>query len=70
MPRAPSGKQKEGEALFRKGMKLSEIAKELGVAEGTVRLQCDKGIPEGLWVQLCDISSEREPAAEKRQGKK
>ncbi|MCI9645322.1 MAG: phage portal protein [Lachnospiraceae bacterium] len=37
MPRAPSGKQKEGEALFRKGMKLSEIAKELGVAEGTVR---------------------------------
>lgn len=37
MPRVPSAKQEEGEALFRKGMKLTEIARELGVAEGTVR---------------------------------
>lgn len=37
MPRAPSEKKGEAEKLFNKGMKLTDIAKKLGVPEGTVR---------------------------------
>lgn len=37
MPRAPSEKKAEAEKLFNKGVKLTDIAKKLGVPEGTVR---------------------------------
>lgn len=37
MPRAPSDKRAEAEKLFKKGMKLTDIAKKLDVPEGTVR---------------------------------
>lgn len=37
MPRAPSEKVKEAEKLYRSGMKLVEIASQLGVPDGTVR---------------------------------
>ena len=37
MPRAPSEKVKEAEKLFKKGMPMVDIAKKLGVSDGTVR---------------------------------
>lgn len=37
MPRAPSEKMIEAEKLFNDGMAMVEIAKELGVSDGTVR---------------------------------
>ncbi len=37
MPRAPSVKKNQAEKLFNRGMKLTDIAKKLGVPEGTVR---------------------------------
>lgn len=37
MPRAPSGKMIEAEKLFNDGMAMVEIAKKLGVSDGTVR---------------------------------
>lgn len=37
MPKAKNPKVDEAEALFRKGMKLVDIAEKLGVPEGTVR---------------------------------
>lgn len=37
MPRAPSEKVKEAEKLFKKGMAMVDIAKKLGVSDGTVR---------------------------------
>jgi uncharacterized protein YjcR len=37
MPRAPSGKSDEAKALYIKGMKQVDIARKLGVPEGTVR---------------------------------
>lgn len=43
MPRAPSEKKAEAEKLFNKGMKLTDIAKKLGVPEGTVRSWKNRG---------------------------
>ena len=43
MPRAPSEKKGEAEKLFNKGMKLTDIAKKLGVPEGTVRSWKNRG---------------------------
>lgn len=43
MPRASSGKKIEAERLFKKGMKLKDIAKELDVPEGTVRSWKNRG---------------------------
>lgn len=43
MPRAPSEKREEAEKLFKKGMKLTEIAKKLDVPEGTVRSWKNRG---------------------------
>lgn len=43
MPRAPSEKKAEAEKLFRKGMKLTDIAKKLDVPEGTVRSWKNRG---------------------------
>lgn len=43
MPRAPSEKKDEAEKLFNKGMKLTDIAKKLGVPEGTVRSWKNRG---------------------------
>lgn len=43
MPRAPSEKKSEAEKLFRKGMKLADIAKKLDVPEGTVRSWKNRG---------------------------
>lgn len=43
MPRAPSEKKADAENLFRKGMKLTEIAKKLDVPEGTVRSWKNRG---------------------------
>lgn len=37
MPRAPSEKMIEAEKLYRAGMKMVDIAKKLGIPEGTVR---------------------------------
>jgi uncharacterized protein YjcR len=37
MPRAPSEKMVEAEKLFKSGMAMVEIAKKLGVSDGTVR---------------------------------
>lgn len=37
MPRAPSEKVKQAEKLFNKGMAMVDIAKKLGVSDGTVR---------------------------------
>ena len=37
MPRAPSEKMIEAEKLFNDGMAMVEIAKKLGVSDGTVR---------------------------------
>lgn len=37
MPREPNPKVKEAEKLFRKGLKLVEIASQLNIPEGTVR---------------------------------
>lgn len=37
MPRAPSEKVTEAEKLFKKGMAMVDIAKKLGVSDGTVR---------------------------------
>lgn len=43
MPRAPSEKKAEAEKLFKKGMKLTDIAKKLDVPEGTVRSWKNRG---------------------------
>lgn len=43
MPRAPSEKMAKAEKLFAKGMKLTDIAKKLGVPEGTVRSWKNRG---------------------------
>lgn len=43
MPRAPSDKRAEAEKLFKKGMKLTDIAKKLDVPEGTVRSWKNRG---------------------------
>lgn len=43
MPRAPSSKKAEAEKLFRKGMKLIDIAKKLDVPEGTIRSWKNRG---------------------------
>lgn len=43
MPRAPSEKKAEAEKLFNRGMKLTDIAKKLGVPEGTVRSWKNRG---------------------------
>ena len=37
MPRSPNPRVKEAEALYKKGKSLVEIAKQIGVPEGTVR---------------------------------
>jgi len=37
MPRAPSEKMKQAEKLYQEGMKQVDIAKKLGIPEGTVR---------------------------------
>ncbi len=47
MPRAPSEKKAAAEKLFRKGMKLTDIAKKLGVPEGTIRSWKNRGKWEG-----------------------
>lgn len=43
MPRAPSEKTVEAQKLFDEGMKLTDIAKSLGVPEGTVRSWKNRG---------------------------
>lgn len=43
MPRAPSDKKAEAEKLFRKGMKLIDIAKKLDIPEGTIRSWKNRG---------------------------
>lgn len=43
MPRAPSEKMVEAEKLFKEGMALVEIAKKLGVSDGTVRSWKNRG---------------------------
>lgn len=43
MPRAPSDKKMEAEKLFKKGMKLVDIAKKLGIPEGTIRSWKNRG---------------------------
>lgn len=43
MPRAPSEKKADAEKLFRKGLKLTDIAKKLDVPEGTVRSWKNRG---------------------------
>ncbi len=43
MPRAPSDKKIEAEKLYKKGMKLTDIAKKLDVPEGTVRSWKNRG---------------------------
>lgn len=43
MPRVPSYKKAEAEKLFNKGMKLIDIAKKLGIPEGTIRSWKNRG---------------------------
>ncbi len=43
MPRVSNGKKSEAEKLFIKGMKLVDIAKKLGIAEGTIRSWKNRG---------------------------
>lgn len=43
MPRASSDKKAEAEKLFKKGMKLVDIAKKLGIPEGTIRSWKNRG---------------------------
>lgn len=43
MPRAPSEKMMAAEKLFKKGIKLTDIAKKLDVPEGTVRSWKNRG---------------------------
>lgn len=43
MPRASNEKKSEAEKLFRKGMKLVDIAKKLGIPEGTIRSWKNRG---------------------------
>ena len=43
MPKASNEKKVEAEKLFNKGMKLIDIAKKLGVPEGTVRSWKNRG---------------------------
>lgn len=43
MPRAPSDKKVEAEKLYNKGMKLVDIAKKLGIPEGTIRSWKNRG---------------------------
>lgn len=47
MPRASNEKKVEAERLFNKGIKLVDIAKKLGVPEGTVRSWKNRGKWEG-----------------------
>ena len=39
MPRAPNEKMMEAEKLFYDGMAMVEIAKKLGVSDGTIKMQ-------------------------------
>jgi len=43
MPRASNEKKAEAEKLFNKGMKLVDIAKKLGIPEGTIRSWKNRG---------------------------
>lgn len=43
MPRAPDKKKADAERLFKKGLKLTEIARKLDVPEGTVRSWKNRG---------------------------
>lgn len=43
MPRASNEKKAEAERLFNKGMKLVDIAKKLGIPEGTIRSWKNRG---------------------------
>ena len=43
MPRAPGDKKAEAEKLFNKGIKLVDIAKKLGIPEGTIRSWKNRG---------------------------
>lgn len=58
MPRAPSEKKAEAEKLFNKGMKLTDIAKKLGVPEGTVRSWKNRG----KWGEKASKKNERNVA--------
>lgn len=43
MPRASNEKKAEAEKMFKKGMKLVDIAKKLGIPEGTIRSWKNRG---------------------------
>lgn len=60
MPRAPSEKVKEAEKLFRKGMKLVEIASQLNLPPGTVR----------RWKSTYEWDSERSDKKSERSNKR
>ena len=60
MPRAPSEKVKEAEKLFKKGMKLVEIASQLNLPPGTVR----------RWKSTYEWDSERSDKKSERSDKR
>lgn len=61
MPRAPSEKKAEAEKLFNKGVKLTDIAKELGVPEGTVRSWKNRGKwRKALKKNECNVANNKE----------
>lgn len=60
MPRKPDGRMEEAKALFLQGMKLVEIAKKLGLPEGTVR----------RWKSSYKWDSERSDKNNERSGRK
>ena len=64
MARAPNPKVKEAEELFRKGLKLIEIANRLEVSEGTVRswksrYKWDDGNNATLQKEKCNVAHKR-----------
>ena len=65
MPRAPSEKKAEAEKLFKKGLKLAEIAKKLDVPEGTVRSWKNRGKwgEKLLQKDNCNVAKEDEKNA-------
>ena len=72
MPRAPSEKKAEAEKLFKKGMKLTDIAKKLDVPEGTVRSWKNRGkwALESTRSSKCNVANKEEKSNATLQKKK
>lgn len=72
MPRAPSEKKAAAEKLFKKGLKLADIAKKLDVPEGTVRSwkNREKWSKKSPPKEQCNVAKEGEKSNATLQKKK